>query len=69
MDSGRRFYRISGWKYIRMQELIFRGSNLAICPFCGNGNAMFFGNRVVSGKNEEKIIPSYSCRDCGNNGS
>ena len=44
-------------------ELIIRGTNLPICPKCGNGNAML---DYVTFFDEEKInIEYYKCRDCG----
>ena len=42
-------------------ELIFRGTNLPICPKCGNGNAML--DKV--GWTGERYMVTYYCRDCG----
>lgn len=41
-------------------ELIYRGTNLAICPRCGNGNAMLDRADFV----EDHLKITYYCRDC-----
>jgi len=44
-------------------ELIFRGTNLAICPRCDNGNAMldYPSYNVL----RDRTVERYECRDCG----
>ena len=44
-------------------QLIIRGTNLAICPYCGNGNAMLDYAKLDDATG--KTFEFYECRDCG----
>lgn len=51
-------------------ELKVYGGNLPVCPFCGNGNALFDQRKHFEGEfegdpNAGRLYGQFECRDCG----